>query len=509
LDTLKKERDRLKKKKVKTPSDERRLVTIDQQLRAGERDNQRAIAKTAGRRAAARFSPWDAKTRAVSMAQRIPEGRHGAWGTSAGQKMKRDQLRQSFGMAALADMGMVVGVEDAAGNVSMEVAPEWEGVRFGPGVGGPTGQRAGSSIKGRDLTTMTGMSVKDVMDFYYSLNDDELSAIQHQLMQAGLIEGRPSFGFRDNPTTEALGKLMLIWADRPDQGIQDVLKSLRAQNAGALDEATRKMLDDSVTGAGALADQVANISVTPTETLDSTIDALSVELFGRLIDPERKTALISKLQEQERAAQVGQAQTSFGIEKDIADREAAKSGGSELERFMEALIQQESGGDPNAVNSYSGARGLGQFMYWDEWAREAGRDPGDFSAGNQKEVIRYKLAQYYQEYGNWRDVAIAWYGGAGGVQRARAGGGNSGEGGGHPSLNQYADSLLASMGQITDQKIATGGAGPQLIINEQQEMASAQDRARQELKAIDPARYAGTKFAERAAMLHRISRGVV
>ena len=60
--------------------------------------------------------------------------------------------------------------------------------------------------------------------------------------------------------------------------------------------------------------------------------------------------------------------------------------------------------------------------------------------------------EYYKQFGNWRDVAIAWYGGPGAVDYSEAAknapqyyNGNV-----YPSINEYADSVMGRMNKIID-----------------------------------------------------------
>jgi hypothetical protein len=122
---------------------------------------------------------------------------------------------------------------------------------------------------------------------------------------------------------------------------------------------------------------------------------------------------------------------------------------------MNAIGGQESGGDYNAENSDSGASGRFQIMpeNWPSWAEEAGLGAdAPMTAANQDKVAKYKMLQYYEQFGNWRDVAIAWYGGAGAVSYSEAAKNAKQHFGGteYPSINEYADSVMDRMGLNRD-----------------------------------------------------------
>lgn len=112
--------------------------------------------------------------------------------------------------------------------------------------------------------------------------------------------------------------------------------------------------------------------------------------------------------------------------------------------FMAAVKLQESRGD-YYVYSYDGY-GYGAYQInfdnWNAWCEEASlaadydwqphanMQPA-WSPERQDAVARFKMMQYYQQFGSWRAVAEAWNGGPGSV-------GNG---------NPYADKVFAKAGQ--------------------------------------------------------------
>ncbi|HEY7821699.1 MAG TPA: transglycosylase SLT domain-containing protein, partial [Acidimicrobiia bacterium] len=96
-----------------------------------------------------------------------------------------------------------------------------------------------------------------------------------------------------------------------------------------------------------------------------------------------------------------------------------------LQQFMNALGQVESGNNYDAVGPYTGAtyghaRGRWQIMekIYPGWAREAGVDPNDMSPEAQDRVAAHKMQQYFNRYGSWELVAVAWFAGPGRADRA-------------------------------------------------------------------------------------------
>ena len=124
-----------------------------------------------------------------------------------------------------------------------------------------------------------------------------------------------------------------------------------------------------------------------------------------------------------------------------------------VDAAMLAISGQESGGNYNSVNSDSGASGAFQIMpeNWPSWAENAGIGAdAPMTQENQNIVARHKMLEYYNQFGNWRDVAIAWYGGPGAVNYSEAAksapqyyNGNE-----YPSINEYADSVMRRMEKI-------------------------------------------------------------
>lgn len=129
------------------------------------------------------------------------------------------------------------------------------------------------------------------------------------------------------------------------------------------------------------------------------------------------------------------------------------TGNSSFDKFLMAISGQESGGNYNARNSGSGAMGRFQVMPgniagaggWDKEALGYDISTSQFqhSPKLQDQIARYKLQQYYNQYGP-RGAAIAWYAGPGAV-RYSAGALNRRQRGG-PSINDYANSVLKRMG---------------------------------------------------------------
>lgn len=93
---------------------------------------------------------------------------------------------------------------------------------------------------------------------------------------------------------------------------------------------------------------------------------------------------------------------------------SSSGGGGGIDSFMRAISDLESGGNPEVVNSRTGAHGQFQIMpdNWAPWAHEAGIGANaPKTQENQNLVARHKMNEYYQRFGDWGAVAVAWFAG--------------------------------------------------------------------------------------------------
>lgn len=136
------------------------------------------------------------------------------------------------------------------------------------------------------------------------------------------------------------------------------------------------------------------------------------------------------------------------VRKEVEGMKGFSEGGNEFDNLVAAIGGQESGGNYNAKNGRTGASGKYQIMpdNWPSWSQEAGLPAGaEMTPENQEIVARFKLKQYYDKYGA-RGAAIAWYGGEGALNYSADAMNRKQGNGDEPSINEYADSVLARMG---------------------------------------------------------------
>lgn len=192
------------------------------------------------------------------------------------------------------------------------------------------------------------------------------------------------------------------------------------------------------------------------------------------------------------ALEEGRASANEQTETTQDATEPAANNISEKEAFINAIGGQESGGNYDAVNGRTGAAGKYQIMpdNWPQWAEEAGlsRD-AEMTPENQEIVARFKLGQYYDKYGA-RGAAIAWYAGEGALEYSDDALNRKQGNGDEPSINEYADSVLARMGEVgnTNSSSPDYNAARDYLRNQLKEM-----EAGEEYNSIDDTLYNGSR----------------
>ena len=124
-----------------------------------------------------------------------------------------------------------------------------------------------------------------------------------------------------------------------------------------------------------------------------------------------------------------------------------------VDAFLAAIAGTESGGDYEAYNEKTGARGKYQFIP-STYAAYAD-DPDDWSPEQQELAAHRMAAEYIEKYG-YRNAAIAWQGGEGAI-------GHEDWSDGNMTTGEYADATMARLqaimaGNVIDKFVTPSGA---------------------------------------------------
>jgi hypothetical protein len=464
---------------------------------------------TAAARRTAAASAWQGQ-RAGSIGYDSQSGPRDAAARSSTNGLSQDDLRLIFGFPGLFEAEPVTDEwgQPIPGQFRLGTTDSMDIMGEGYRLGGRYPTTNNSSLRNttQNARLLQGLTVKQALGFLYSLNEDELTKFQVQLFNAGMFGGdkKPTWGVLDEHTREAFTNLMGDLVNNPDLTVGETLD--RATRGFGQEMANQMKGEDGRGGSGKGQQEILlQPEVTDGQTLADMIDTIMQDQFGRDATKAEKDRLVPYLQDKQReefmATTYRQAQIDIKNGRPTTPGEA----GSELEAFMNAIIGQESGGDANITNTDSGAWGLGQIMpeNWVPWNREAGTDPNDRSAANQRRVIAFKMQQYYQQFGNWRDVAIAWYGGPGAVSYSN----KDAPQGGYPSINSYADQAMARFNSLKGTAGTSSYQDPMLSVEFRDKLDLGAE-AKAVLRAANPAEYEGHRFQKAAQTFMSLLAGI-
>lgn len=124
-----------------------------------------------------------------------------------------------------------------------------------------------------------------------------------------------------------------------------------------------------------------------------------------------------------------------------------------VDAFLAAISGTESGGNYEAYNGSTGARGKYQFI--PSTYAEYADDPDDWSPEQQELAAHRMAAEYIEKYG-YRNAAIAWQGGEGAI-------GHEDWSDGNMTTGEYADTTMARLqaimaGDVIDNFVTPSGA---------------------------------------------------
>lgn len=121
--------------------------------------------------------------------------------------------------------------------------------------------------------------------------------------------------------------------------------------------------------------------------------------------------------------------------------------GSDVDRFLASLRKKESGGNYQIKGpSTRYGRASGAYQYLDStWnGRHGYRSAADAPPAIQDMEARKDVERLYQQFGDWKLVAIAWHAGAGVAARARRTG-RAGTSDRLQGTDEYADEVVRGM----------------------------------------------------------------
>lgn len=382
-----------------------------------------------------------------------------------------------------------------------------------------TGRRLG--VLPSDQRAAQYMTPSQVLRLLANMDEDDLTSLQQKMLDAGLYsmvssdgeQALPDWGNADPLTRRAFMQLFVEASQRSGESIDKVLADLTDNNL--VRNADGPGGPGGTGGPGQLTVDIPAFepTVMSKETLGAMVDDLAQDMLGQYVDDDTKASLVEKMQQRELALQRraydqsvadirGQARQEYGAA-------TGGAGGGQIDAFMAAIASTESGGDYTASNDV-GPGHYGKYQIsntnWPTWAERAGlgRDAPK-TPENQERVARTIMLDYYARFGNWRDVAIAWFAGPGAVGRAGA----ESRSDGNMTVREYADRAVSRMSQFTGGApgaglVETGGA-----IHDPIEQFDPQAELQAALKAKDPLGYQGHEFAGRAVEFFSLLGGLV
>lgn len=344
-----------------------------------------------------------------------------------------------------------------------------------PGVSPQANQRGEGPHRGGPL--VGSRTIGQLMTDPTSWSDAELRQVQTWLYQAGYFDDRYyarneqgilsdhyAEGRYDQATRTAWSALLRDAVLYPGVSLRQLLSERQTQFLEDGVTANGRSVRSAMVGGG----NVYTVTKYDEAQLEQMADEIGQEVLGRKPDAEVRARIVAKLQMQNVGQQQAANQAREGADRQafdarranadasLAAESGAAGGGSDggVDQFMAVISGVESGGNYNAVNPDSGASGRFQIMpsNWKPWATEAGLGPNaPRTPENQDRVARFKMQQYYNQFGNWGAVAVAWYAGPddaaewlrnpGQARFTRRQGGGK-----YPSINDYAQKAIDGMG---------------------------------------------------------------
>ena len=233
----------------------------------------------------------------------------------------------------------------------------------------------------------------------------DLVQIQHQMYAAGYYGTKvPKYGTLsgDNEDMKAF-QHMLTDAANSGQKAGDFLTTAASNGAAS-----------GSVGTAAIPQITEKQTVYAPEDIQSQVNTTAQQLLGRNATPGEIQAVADQLNSQ--SAQQTQADIS-DQEASAANQQEGKSTNGDVDAFLAATRQHESGGNYQATKPNGGASGAYQYIQstWSSeakaagYAQYAGAPAANAPPSVQDAVARYNALQLYQQTNSWAGVAANWY----------------------------------------------------------------------------------------------------
>lgn len=151
--------------------------------------------------------------------------------------------------------------------------------------------------------------------------------------------------------------------------------------------------------------------------IQGTVNSTAQTLLGRNATQGELQAIADQLNTQSAQATNADITNSEASAAGSEENKAANNGAGDVDSFLAAIRQHESGGNYTANNAEGGASGAYQYIQstWSSEAKAAGY--GQYASGPagsappavQDAVARYNALNLYSQYGSWQTAAEAWY----------------------------------------------------------------------------------------------------
>lgn len=359
--------------------------------------------------------------------------------------------------------------------------------KLAPGESGPPGFTDQQRPPNVD-TKMVTANAQDLLAALYSMSTDDLTRLQRKLWDGGFYQSdktsgvarkmQPTWGIADDATRIAYMSAMQMAITQPDKTLDEVMSSREGPTLADQSAARKAAINEKLGSA----DRTA--AITSTATLNSILDKLAPAMLGHGLSDEDRKKYLDLIQ----GEQTIKAQKEFDISQKRARADVQGVSDDEVNRFLDLVQTNNKGGTALGFDPKE----------WSSWVQKVGL-PADtpMSPENQRQVAKELVLDYYSQFHNWRDVATAYFAGAGSGVTAQpstlADSGQMVHGSSGPPIQTVADTVARGMtsGQTPFSSAPYGGT----VIPIQSIDPAAE--LEQKIKTDNPTEYWGHETASR------------